>query len=262
LLTALREIHDRVVHIELKIDSLASNQAWATDFSGHADQRYGHITYSQHGEDLVFASIFDHLRLNAPSYLDVGAHHPLNCNNTALIYRRGGRGVNVEANPDVMPEFHRLRPEDKNVNVGVGPHEGTMTLYRIDAFSGRNTFSRAAADEFVKTHPQFAIVDTIEVKLVTIESLVDKYCEGSFPDLLSIDTEGLDYAILESASFANGRPRVLCVEGTSAAGTVDHEISELAQYKGFVPYVRMGENLIFLDEDTADCISIRRLGKK
>src|SRR5262249_38551597 len=141
---AIPELRQRLANIEAKVDA-----AGPADFAGHPDQRYGHLTYSQHGEDLVFVALFEQIGVDRPSYLDIGAHHPVNCSNTALLHRRGSRGVNIDANPDVMDAFRRERPQDANINVGVAGTSGSMTFYRIDAFSGRNTFSKEAAEKFV-----------------------------------------------------------------------------------------------------------------
>jgi FkbM family methyltransferase len=250
--SVLAEMRQRAINIELKLDHLVT-QSKRDDagqgYAGHPDQRYGHLTYSQHGEDLVFASLFEQLGIERPSYLDIGAHHPLHCSNTALLYSRGSRGVNVDANPDVMPEFHRLRPDDININTGVGPEPGVMTFYRIDALSGRNTFSREAALHFIDDHPQFKISDELQIPVLTLNQLIDQYCNGQFPHLLSLDAEGLDYAILESTSFATSAPVVICVETYSAAGRRSDDIFRLLELRAFVPYVRMGENALFLRQE-------------
>ncbi len=88
-------------------------------YEGHPDQAFGHISYSQHGEDLFLLNIFRLIGIETPSYLDLGAHHPWHISNTALMYHRGSRGVNVEANPILFEAFLTERPLDKNVNMGV-----------------------------------------------------------------------------------------------------------------------------------------------
>src|SRR5262245_22223153 len=54
--SVLVDMRQRAINIELKLDQLArSNGGSACEtYAGHPDQRYGHLTYSQHGEDLVF----------------------------------------------------------------------------------------------------------------------------------------------------------------------------------------------------------------
>jgi hypothetical protein len=66
--------------------------------TGHRDQWFGGRTYAQHGDDLAVLNIFKRLGIERPSYLDVGAYHPFDLSNTALLYERGSRGINVEPN--------------------------------------------------------------------------------------------------------------------------------------------------------------------
>ncbi|WP_315703694.1 MULTISPECIES: FkbM family methyltransferase [unclassified Bradyrhizobium] len=244
----ISELRDRLIHIESKIDAISQREPCnREEFRGHPDQRYGHLTYSQHGEDLVLVALFEQLGIGRPTYLDIGAHHPIDCSNTALLHKRGSRGVNVDANPDLMPAFFRERPEDVNVNAGVGGSASTMTFYRIDAQSGRNTFSRQAAEEFVASDSRFRITDQILVKVMTLDQIVDAYCNGRCPDLLSLDAEGLDHDILHAASFVT-RPRVICVETYSSAGRDEDRISGLLDARGFRKIIQMGENGIFIDQ--------------
>jgi FkbM family methyltransferase len=216
----------------------------AAEFQGTTDQHYGHITYSQNGEDLLFAALFDRMGIARPSYLDVGANNPLACSNTALLYRRGSRGVNIDASPDAIQLFAEQRPDDTNVNVGVGAANGDLTFYRIDAYSGRNSFSRAVVDQFIAENPIFRITDQIVVPVITLDRAIATYCGGKYPDLLSIDAEGLDLDILAAASFAN-RPKILCVEG----GEQDEPIEALLTERGFRMLLHMGANAIYVDRD-------------
>src|SRR5579871_5884717 len=68
-------------------------------YKGHPHQIFGHLTYSQHGEDMIFANIFHIIGIEKPSYMDIGAYHPINISNTAYFYAKGSRGVNIDANP-------------------------------------------------------------------------------------------------------------------------------------------------------------------
>lgn len=70
--------------------------------------------------------------IKKPSYIDIGAHHPYEISNTAIFYMNGCRGVNVEANPNLIDEFYKERPDDINICCGVGNHPGKMPFYMID----------------------------------------------------------------------------------------------------------------------------------
>ncbi len=103
-----------------------------TKMFDHPHQWYGGRTYAQHGDDLAIINLFNCLRIQQPSWLDIGAHHPFHLSNTALLYQRGSRGINVEANPALMEAFKLHRPEDKNVCVAVvASRHRSARLHRV-----------------------------------------------------------------------------------------------------------------------------------
>jgi FkbM family methyltransferase len=212
------------------------------NYAGHRDQHFGHITYSQHGEDLMLVNIFALLGIEKPSYLDLGAHHPVNISNTKLLYDRGSRGINVEANPSLIDAFKCHRPEDLNLNVGVGIASGMNTFYMYDEASGRNTFS---VEETQKLKDVMTVRTAKTLPVVTLKDIVGTHCSGKFPALLSCDIEGLDYSVLATADFSLSQPVVIIVE-TRLGDT--NKMTTMLGDKGFKLLCRMGENLIFIHE--------------
>lgn len=205
------------------------------------DQRWSGVTYAQHGDDLMLLNLCEQLGIKNPSYLDLGAHHPENISNTKLLYLLGCRGVNVEANPHLMEAFYDQRPDDINVCAGVGPQNRMANFYMLDEQSGLNTFADGEL-ESIGLKPS-TIRQTI---LLTINQIVERYCPGgSFPDILLVDIEGLDYAVLASADFSASAPKIICVECRPSDTT---RMVEMLRQQGFEPYCRMGENLFFIPE--------------
>jgi FkbM family methyltransferase len=240
------EIRERAVHIEGKIDRLQESKD--QEFRGSPDQRYGHLTYSQHGEDMVFIALFERMGIAHPTFLDIGANHPFKCSNTALLRDRcGSRGVNIDASPEVIELFKRDRPDDVNVNVGVAGKPGTLTFYRFDPTSGRNSFSKSAMEKMIESRPDLSIWDEIAVPVLTLDQVIDTYCGGTCPDLLSLDAEGFDYEIVEAASFAS-RPKILCVETFTSEGDDEKAMDELVTSKGFRKFIQMYANAIYVQE--------------
>lgn len=244
------EVLQRLINIEHKINSLLEVKVAGAKFNGHPDQSFGHISYSQNGEDLIILNIFHLMENYRPSYLDVGAHHPINISNTALLYKRGSRGINVEANPNLIAAFKDQRPEDTTVNIGVGPQRGKQKFYCIDKWSGRNTFDKNVAEEFVKEHPKFKIDEIIEVEVITINDLVDNVAAGVFPDFLNLDVEGLEFEILKSADFVRSKPGVICVEAINGSDR-DRSVNliELLEWRGYKPYAKTIGNIIFVTDE-------------
>lgn len=250
----MSEAIERLIHIELKVDRLlesgredSGSRAAVEAYAGHPDQVYGPSTYAQHGDDLIILNIFDAMEIERPSYIDIGAHHPVNISNTALLYKRGSRGVNVEANPNLIEAFHQLRPDDVNLNCGVSDQPGSMTFYMIDKWSGRNTFVKASAEQFVRENPAFRIELEIPIEVVTVDQIIEKHCGGAFPDFMSIDVEGLEYRILKSITYERWAPKLICAEicGEGRAEK-EKEISEFLQRKGYEPVFRNRGNWFFV----------------
>jgi FkbM family methyltransferase len=185
------------------------------------------------------------MRIAKPSYLDVGAHHPFELSNTALLYQRGSRGINIEANPDLIAAFRQHRPEDQNICAGVGPRPGAMTFYRINQTSGCNSFVRAAVEDH-------GIGDAVELPVVTLASIVADYAAGCWPDLLSIDIEGLDLPVLYSADFREGGPKVICIEAVSGAGDISSELREMMPPRGYFLHSWCGSNMLFVRAELKD----------
>lgn len=226
------------------------------EFKGHADQSFGHITYSQTGEDIIICNIFEkilkidkpsYLDLGAqkPSYLDLGAHHPFNISNTALLYQRGYRGVNIEANPNLIDDFIKHRPEDRNVCVGIVADESIKkaTMHMFDSRSGRNSLIAG----YMESDPYGPLPanETLEVDTRTINDIVQIYCDGKFPEFLSVDIEGMDYDILQSADFEKyGYPSVICVEALQYREP--QKLISMMAKRGYIPLIRLSINLLFV----------------
>lgn len=210
----------------------------------HPHQWYGGRTYAQHGDDLAIINIFGCLRIAQPSYLDIGAHHPVELSNTALLYQRGSRGINVEANPALIENFRRLRPEDKNICAAVvgSAGAGFVKLNRVNETSGINSLLP------IKGH---GTTDTVEIPSTTANEIVDKFAAGKWPDLLTIDAEGLDLEILRSIEYQRGGPKVICAEAVSQNGDVATELRELMSANGYAVHSWAGSNLLFIRAELA-----------
>jgi FkbM family methyltransferase len=226
--------------VETMADMSAASGRW--DFRGHSDQPFGPTTYAQFGEDLILLNIFHMLGIERPRFIDIGAHHPVHISNTALLYARGSRGVNIEPNPNLIAAFAQARPEDITLNIGVGPHDGVLDFYMIDDHSGRNTFDRATAEAFVAAEPRHSIRTVQRIPVRALDAVVHEHCGGCYPHLLTIDAEGLDYPILEAAHFGPEGPVVICVE----TGDDSDRLSALMRERGYVPFVRTVSNAIYV----------------
>ena len=209
------------------------------------------ISYSQCGEDLILQYLFMVLGIGRVSYLDVGAHHPTYLSNTYLFYELGGQGVCVEPDPSLFAEFPKKRQRDFHLNCGVGIAPGEADFF-VMSTSTLNTFSREEAERY-QSYGQQRILKTIKMELKTLNDIIDKNFEKC-PNLVSLDVEGLDYAILQHFNFKKYRPQVFCLETLSYTEDKTErkltEIIDLMHANGYMTYADTYINTIFVDNLT------------
>ena len=71
-------------------------------------------TYAMDGEDIAVDQYFEN-KFNG-FYVDIGAHHPIQRNNTNLLFKKGWEGINIDVNEFSIDLFNYLRPNDLNYN--------------------------------------------------------------------------------------------------------------------------------------------------
>jgi len=207
-------------------------------------------SYSQCGEDLIVQYIFQLRGITKPSYLDIGANHPFFISNTAMFYEKGCKGITIEANPYLAVAFEEQRPNDINLNIGISDKEGELDFYIMEDDT-LSTFSRKEVDFMISNGKSLA--ETKKVKLTTIQKIIEKYCNGVFPDFMSIDVEGLDFEILKSISFEKSCPKIICVEAAEyspiGAGARRNELIDFLISKGYYEYANTNLNAILVKND-------------
>jgi FkbM family methyltransferase len=205
-------------------------------------------SYSQSGEDLIAKYILDVLGIYQPSYLDIGAHQPFYLNNTALFYENGSRGINIEPDPTLFKAFVKHRKEDVNLNIGISDHQSVLDFFVIND-PVLNTFSREEAENYRK-QGNYQIVEEKKIAVDTIESVLERYWKGKFPDFLTIDAEGVDEVVLKSADFSSNFPLVICIETISFSnygmGKKNLELIEFVKSLGYLLYADTNINSIFV----------------
>jgi FkbM family methyltransferase len=214
----------------------------------------GKVSHAQQGEDLVLWQITHGvLGLEHPTYMDIGAHHPVINNNTYLFYERGSRGVLVEPNPALYDVLAAVRPEDTLLRAGIGPSKQSQADYYViagaEADDGQlNTFSHDEAMQLVtRSNGRYRIETVIKIPLLNINDVMREKWNAA-PNVLSIDTEGFDLPILRSLDFKRFRPDVIVAETVELGGRQPEvEILEFMVQQGY--QVRGGSfiNTVFVD---------------
>jgi FkbM family methyltransferase len=191
--------------------------------------------FAQDGEDLLLWRLFK--RQDLGFYVDVGAHHPKRFSTTYLFYRRGWRGINIDAMPGSMRQFHKIRPRDVNLEIAIARTAGTLT-YHMFNHSALNTFDPNLADERTQIEG-YNLVDTKSIVAQPLADVLAAYLPAAQTiDFMSVDVEGLDLEVLESNDWAKFRPRYLVVERPRAGECEDDSdpITDFLAKQGYCPF--------------------------
>jgi len=153
------------------------------------------VSWSQAGEDLALLAV---IRNQKPGfYLDIGAHHPTRFSVTKHLYQAGWTGVNVDANPDLIPAFLADRPKDVSVQALVGSKKiYNFSIFSEPAISTHNDFWKS---NFLSEGQE--IIQTKQMAGITLRKIYDQYFPKEKIDLLNIDAEGSDLDVFNSMDW-------------------------------------------------------------
>jgi FkbM family methyltransferase len=209
-------------------------------------------SYSQCGEDMILAFIFyKALKIKKPTYLDIGAYDPYEDSNTAIFYKNGSKGINVEPSSERYKKIAEKRKRDINLNLGVSNKEGFADFYIVSS-EKMSTLVKPKAKKLFVSH-KMNIKKSVRIKVTTINKIIEEYCKGICPDLLSLDAEGMDLAILRSINWKRYSPTVICTEtasySTNGNEKKDARLISYLESKGYMVYADTRINTIFIKED-------------
>jgi FkbM family methyltransferase len=171
-------------------------------------------SYSQDGEDMVMRALFEQLPKGYRGFfVDVGAHHPVRFSNTYHFYKKGWRGINIDATPGSMRPFGWVRRRDINLELGIGAEAGNLTFFCFDE-PALNTLSEQVAQERA-SGGRYSITKKVEVPILPLREVLQQNMPGGTRiDFLSVDVEGLDEMVLRSNDWQVFRPIFVLAEDT------------------------------------------------
>lgn len=210
---------------------------------------HARLSFSQQGEDIIlFHALHEVLKIERPTYLDVGAAYPVRGSNTYLLYTTGANGVLVEPNPVLAAQLRQERPRDTVIEAGIGVTEqAEADYYEIEGNPMLNTFSAEQVARLQRDTTERVVARVVKMRLLDVNRVIQEQW-GRAPDLLSTDVEGLDEAIIRRLDLAQFRPAVICAEASLA--TTSGRLSNLTRYLISLAYTPRGGsmyNTVYLD---------------
>ena len=195
------------------------------NIKNHYFDGYSLKSYSQEGEDMILKRLFE--KQEKGFYVDVGAHHPKRFSNTYYFYKKGWNGINIDAMPNSMKLFNKIRPRDINIEKPISDEKQILTYYAFNE-PALNGFSKELSDSRVKEENNYHIIFEKDIETSTLEEVLDiNLPRNQEIDFLSIDVEGLDFMVLKSNNFEKYKPKVILIEilGSSLSDIDNNEIS-------------------------------------
>ncbi len=188
-------------------------------FEIYSDSFWCKEVFSTAGEDIALYSLLFRRDQKIGSftfkkvgfYIDVGAFSPKQFSNTYLFYKKGWRGINIDATPNSMKIFNRIRPRDINIEAAISDTESLLNFYTWGTPTVVNTLSADHANFFTKKIGKEP--EIIKVRTRTLESILDEYLPiGQQIDFMSVDVENHDINVLRSNNWKKYRPFLVVVE--------------------------------------------------
>ena len=156
-------------------------------------------TYSQFGEDLLIDKFFGNY---VGKYVDIGCFHPIKYSNTALLNKKGWRGVNIDLNEVSIKFFNACRKDDLNITACLSDKKEDVIIYMDSEFSALNSI-------YLQNSKNFNFKQLKKKKIQT--KVFSEIVEDSF-DFLNIDCEGNDYKIIKTIDLKKYKPKLINIE--------------------------------------------------
>ena len=233
------QIEIRMEEIKGEIRAANARTCSGTPFSlPNSADLWKSMSFSEFGQDRIILNClwtYSNRNMWELKYLDIGANHPIDNSNTYLLYIAGARGVLVEPNEKFWGPIAQIRPDDTLLQCGAGYDEQTELKYYDfgDYGNGRNTFDSSTVEQSAKVVGQTKRIVTKPI--MHINTIVEKYFPGSYPDILCIDTEGFDADLLRAFDYSRFQPFIIVVE--------DRRSEEISQFMKNVGYIKFGSNM-------------------
>lgn len=166
-------------------------------------------SYSQEGEDVVLMGLIGN-KSNG-FYVDIGSHHPFKFSNTYIFYRKGWKGINIDATPGSMKLFNQYRPRDTNIEAIVSNREKNVdfAIYDEPALNCIYVENRIKRNNSMG----YKVEKKIILKTKKLSEILDKYMSiHTEIDIMNIDVEGYEYSVLISNDWKKYIPTYILVE--------------------------------------------------
>jgi FkbM family methyltransferase len=205
------------------------------------------ISYSFTGEDRIIDALLKPLITYNGFYVDAGCNDPRFLSNTFLFYKKGWKGICIDANEKLIKKFQEIRPRDKAVCALLSNEKKSMEFIELinNTLSSTDTAYLSQMIEEGQT-----VVNRKIMAAQTLTEILDQNNAPAYFDLLSVDVEEHDFSVLQSLDFQKYHPRLIVVEAEDfdIINPGKHLIYSFLEGKGYSLKGYILTNLYFMKE--------------
>jgi len=160
---------------------------------------------------------------NSGFFIECGAYDGI-IDSSCLFFEKilGWQGINIESDPDMYKLLQKNRPNSKNLHLALANQENSNKLLQFQRTRSRldnsivgHGFIESITPDIYKNLPEKNLVSVkstlYPVLATSIKDLVIAYNISSI-DLLVLDVEGAEEAILKDLCLSPALPKILCIE--------------------------------------------------
>jgi hypothetical protein len=96
----------------------------------------------------------------------------------------------------------------------------------------------------------YQITDTRRIPVMTINQILEQYCQSQFPDILDLDMEGMDLEILSQIDFSSSSPKIIVLETVQFGSVRKNPAAKgFLEKKGYIAPYETPINTLFVRRD-------------
>jgi FkbM family methyltransferase len=175
------------------------------------------VAYSQLEEEKFILDFFKSHLPKDTFFCDVGAFDGMTFSNTRALYERGWSGILIEPHPLAYKKLQALYIDDPQMSClqyaagdRVARGEFIDLMYPISNYG--DLMLSSCNEKEKERWPHLKRWTGVTVPVISLREVLDKH--GRSPEFLSIDCEGMDIEVLESACLVKSKtlPSLIMVE--------------------------------------------------
>ena len=199
-------------------------------------------SYSTFGEDLIVEKFFRNKKKGF--YVDIGCYHPLEGNNTYLLFKKGWNGINADVNSLSVDLFNKARKNDHNINIAVSNQKKRLKIYFRRKINMLNTSSKKLAKIHFRNGFESKVIKSNSLNMIIKGSRFKK----KKIDFLNIDVEGSELNVLKSLDFIKYKPKLICIEIHNHEEMYNKSLDYLKRNKVYKFLIKKGYKIFWNNE--------------